>query len=191
MSKADYPSIDSLRQAFRYENGKLFWLVRPVEHFKDAGYAARLNTRCSGKEAGCLSTHIDKFGKEHKRWKIRLFDILMYRYQIVWAIHNNEWLKDNEIDHENRNTIDDKIENLRRATDTNQAGNCGKRSHNTSGFKGVYFNKKRNQYFGQMTTKNGHRGTKGFDTAEQAHESYCEMGREYFGEFFHDGKDPA
>jgi hypothetical protein len=190
MPKINYPDIELVRQSLRYEDGKLFWLPRPPEHFKDPSYSERINKTRAGEEAGCISKYIDKNGKLHKRWVIRVFDIKLYRYQIIWALHKNEWLEKNEIDHENRNTLDDKIENLRSATRHNQAGNVGKRSHNTSGYKGVTYVAKRDQYFAQMTTKDGHKGSRGFDTPEEAHEEYCRMAREYFGEFFHDGKDP-
>jgi hypothetical protein len=66
----DYPSIESLRQAFLYKDGKLFWLVRPVEHFTNADYASRSNKKLAGKEAGCKSEYIDKYGKIHKRWVV-------------------------------------------------------------------------------------------------------------------------
>jgi hypothetical protein len=114
-----------------------------------------------------------------------------YRYQIIWAIHHNEWLNDKSIDHDNRNTLDDKIENLRKATDKDQGGNCGKRSHNTTGYKGVTFDKRRNKYVAQMRQKGKHIFIGYFDNAEDAHKAYCVVAQEYFGEFFHDGKDPA
>lgn len=47
------------------------------------------------------------------------------------------------VDHINRNRADDRIENLRLATHSENIINSGVFSHNTSGFKGVYFYRNR------------------------------------------------
>lgn len=195
MPRIQYPSIDLVRQCLRYEDGKLYWLERSPSTFKDPSYAPRVNKRCSGKEAGCMSEYTDKQGKLHRRWCIRIFDIKLYRYQIVWALFNNEWIGKNSLDHIDRDSTDDRIENLRPASQKDQAGNCGKRSHNTTGYKGVIYIKSRGKYYAQMTISENGKGKHiyvgSFNTPEEAHEAYCKRAKNYFGEFFHDGKDDS
>lgn len=48
------------------------------------------------------------------------------------------------IDHENRNKLDCRRENLRAATHAQNMVNCQMRSHNTSGYRGVSFDKREN-----------------------------------------------
>lgn len=194
MRRKDYPSIDLVRQVFREENGKLFWLERDASTI-DSGssdYIARTNKRFAGKEAGCVS-RTTNYGKVQERWVVRVNGIKLYRYQIIWAIRKGEWIDSKSLDHENRDSLDDRIENLRIATQHQQAGNCGKRSHNTTGYKGVSFDKNKNKYYAQMNVKDGNKRKHVFlglfDDPEEAHEVYVKKAKEYFGEeFFHDGK---
>ena len=55
------------------------------------------------------------------------------------------------VDHKNRNRLDNRKENLRKATTTQQAQNRGLQSNNTSGVVGIYYRKERNAWFAQIT----------------------------------------
>ena len=109
MRKKDYPSSEYLRQCFEYKNGKLFWKVRPKNHFKNEHSWNSNSRRFAGKEAGFCSEE-----RDGPRWTIRVNKITTRRHIIVWYIFNNDIIQNNiDVDHKNRNTIDDRIENLR------------------------------------------------------------------------------
>lgn len=59
-------------------------------------------------------------------------------HRLVWLWHNG-YLPEHGIDHINRIRNDNRIENLREATQRCNLRNCGNFSHNTSGVKGVNF----------------------------------------------------
>jgi hypothetical protein len=86
-------------------------------------------------------------------------------------------------DHRNHNTLDNRRDNLRIATRTQQQRNKRKNQKNTSGFKGVY--PKNGRYAAQIKAggKQIYLGTR--DTAEAAHELYREAALRLHGEFAH------
>ena len=90
-----------------------------------------------------------------------------------------------QIDHINRIKSDNRIINLRVCTTQENSRNTKVNSKNTSGFKGVTFNKDKGKY--QASTKiNGkgkHLGL--FNTAKEAGECYDNFVKNNHGEFYH------
>lgn len=85
------------------------------------------------------------------------------------------------VDHKNNDHTDDRWENLRPATKSQNSANSKRPVTNTTGFKGV---KRQNRKFSariRYMDKQMHLGM--FDTAEEAHEAYMAAARKYFGEF--------
>ena len=105
-----------LRKLIIYKSdGKLLWSSVHLTHH--------------GKEAG---TARDRDGY----YQIRVNDILYKVHRIIWYWHYGDWPK-GQIDHINRNKGDNRIENLRDITQTQNARNCDLRKCNTSGYRGV------------------------------------------------------
>lgn len=90
-----------------------------------------------GDEAGRLSSH--RYPRtEYLRIKIAGRSYGAHR--IVWLWHHG-YLPEHEIDHINRVSTDNRIENLREVTRTCNLRNTGNHSQNTSGVKGVNYHK--------------------------------------------------
>jgi len=176
MPKRQYPSVDYLRQCFRYEDGKLYWLVRPREHFKSTGGWKMWNTKFPGKEAGSLRSH-----KKGPRWALAINNVLLARSILVYIIHRGT--PTGFVDHINRNPVDDRIENLREATGSQNNANSRMPKTNTSGFKGVTWHKESKKWVGQIK-KDGKMHYLGlFADPKKAHEAYCSAAKTLFGEF--------
>lgn len=102
---------------------------------------------------------------------------------ILSRVLNRPLERGEQVDHKNLNPLDNRRENLRLATHSNNMRNRGLQINNTSGFMGVTFRKKRNKYESQITFngKSIHLGH--FDDAISAANAYDEAARKFHGEF--------
>lgn len=87
------------------------------------------------------------------------------------------------IDHIDGNRTNNNIENLRPATLNQNARNCKVPSHNTSGHKGVCWDKNRCKWMAYITINNKFKSLGRFDNIEDAAEAYKTAAKQYFGEF--------
>ncbi len=101
------------------------------------------------------------------------------------SIHR--WLMDYPddkcIDHINRDPLDNRMCNLRVCNRQENSFNTDKHKDNTSGWKGITFHK--NKYRARIVIdgKSKHLGY--FNTAQEAHDAYCEKAKELHGDFFY------
>jgi len=88
-----------------------------------------------------------------------------------------------EVDHINGNTLDNRRENLRVCT--HQQNQCNRKigKNNTSGFKGVYFNKNNNNYRSEICFKNKKYFLGYFKSALEASKAYNKKSIELHGNF--------
>jgi hypothetical protein len=87
------------------------------------------------------------------------------------------------VDHIDRNKKNNRIENLRPATKSQNAINSKMRSTNTSGFRGVYWNGRRSKWHARLTIDNKVKHLGYFDSVEEASKKYQEICKLHFGEF--------
>ncbi len=177
MAKKPLPSPEELRQLLRYEpeTGKLFWLPRPREMFTSDRSFNTWNVRFAGAEA---------FATVHRQGYrcgvIAGEKCLAHR--AVWAVHSGRW-PENQIDHINGDKTDNRIANLREATHAENLQNSRRPSRNTSGFKGVCFDRSRGKWMARIHADGRDRMLGRFDTPEEAHAAYRAAAEKHHGEF--------
>lgn len=66
-------------------------------------------------------------------------------HRLIWLLTHGEW-PENEIDHVDRDRMNNKIENLRDATRTENSHNCTMNKNNSIGYPGVSFHKQHKKY---------------------------------------------
>jgi AP2 domain len=97
------------------------------------------------------------------------------------TVYLHSWLTGYEkTDHHNRDSLDNTRVNLRLANDIENQGNRGPNKNNTSGYKGVVFDKSRGNWRAKMAGRTvGGR----FNSPEDAAHAYDEAAQKHFGEF--------
>lgn len=128
---------------------------------------------------GDLAGQVDRHG--HRMINV---DGLRYMaHRLAWFHYYGRW-PENEIDHQNLISGDNRIDNLREATHTENVRNCVRRRNNKTGFKGVGRHSQAPHRFQAQITVDGRPIYLGlFDTPEQAHDAYVAASAKYHGEF--------
>ena len=92
-----------------------------------------------------------------------------------------------EVDHIFHNPLDNRRNNLRFATSTQQKFNTKLRSDNTSGHRGIYWDKERSKWHVNISNR-GTRITKRFDNYDDAVEFTDEIFKKWHEEFLYKQK---
>lgn len=150
-------SIAYLRECFSIEpsTGSLTWRHRPLDHFSNKKAWTRMITMHAGKIAGTIGHG----GYRRITVKIEGKRRNLLAHRIIFAITNGRWPSD-QLDHENRNRVANKIENLREATPALNQQNTNLRSDNKSGAAGIWWSERRQRWLVTIMA-NGHRHYRG------------------------------
>ncbi len=159
-------------QHFTYnpESGDLLWKERPVLKRQIAVW----NMRFAGKVAGCKTWH--RGGVPHQ-----IAVVFHYKmrptHRIIWEMHNGPIPKGILIDHEDGNPFNNRLSNLRQATNAQNLRNRGRQKNNTTGYKGVSIS----PWGYRVQINNRHVGY--FKTLEEAATAYAAEADRLHGEF--------
>lgn len=168
MTKHSILDESAIRNALRYEDGKLFWLWRD-----DIPLA--VNKRFAGKEAG---------SRDNKGYVVVRLNLAIYKaHRIVWCIHNGPIPDGMEVDHINGLKDDNRIENLRLCSGSENLANRPAPSHNTSGQKGVTWDKRRQKWAAEIKFNGRKRYLGRYAEKSDAIAAYRKAAHELHGEF--------
>lgn len=87
------------------------------------------------------------------------------------------------VDHINRNGLDNRRQNLRIATRTQNQANRRLPSVNTSGYRGIYFSKRKNRWIARVSIGHKHNYLGSFHSPAEAAMAYDVAARHLYGEF--------
>lgn len=91
--------------------------------------------------------------------------------------------KGDEVDHQDRNTLNNRKSNLRDCTKSTNAINSKLHNTNTSGYRGVAWSNKDNKWMAYMYKKNKFINLGYFNNAEEAYKKRTIAEKEYYGDF--------
>lgn len=157
-------TAETLRELLDYDpkTGMLAWRV------------ARSGTNGIGSIAGCVN--------ENGYRRICIHGRRFLAHRLAWLYVHGVWPA-NEIDHINGVRRDNRLANLREATRSENKRNEGANTRNTSGFKGVCWNKRERKWTAEIVV-NGKRSFLGlFSTPKAAHVAYCAAAKRLHGKF--------
>jgi hypothetical protein len=175
--------MDIIREALEIDptsKSGLRWKVRPRSHFHKGRAWKNFNSRDAGNEAG--SSY--KRRKSDVRFTVGIGLCYYWAHRIVYALHYGIDPGESQIDHINGNGADNRIENLRLATNQQNSRNRRIRSDNTSGHKGVSWSRSSKKWGAKtmIDRKQKHLGY--FDSIEDASAAYEAAAQREFGEFY-------
>lgn len=157
------PSFERVRELLDYDaaTGDLRW---------------RIGRR--GASAGKIAGSLHKSGY----WTIRIDRRATLAHHLVWIFHYGAGSA-RDIDHRDTNKLNNKIENLREATMSQNLANSKIAKNNTSGKKGVTWDSERKKWLSQLTFQGKNLYLGRFDNVDDAHTAYAAKAAELFGEF--------
>jgi hypothetical protein len=172
------PSPSVLRQLIDYdpETGALVWRVRDVSFFTDGERSAlgamnAWNARHAGKPALKAKMSSGYFMG-------RIFGRKYLAHRVSWAIYSGEW-PERQIDHINGNRLDNRIANLRCATNQENSKNRAIGINNTSGTIGVYWSINRSNWFAEIYTNGNKKRIGYFKSKDEAIQARAKANLEY------------
>ena len=160
--------IDYFRSLLSYdkETGELKWKVRKGRQ-----------------SAGSIAGSITKTGYRHVG--IDGYDYKCHR--VAFFLHFGRWPV-GYLDHKNRISTDNRIENLRECSPGENSRNMTRPSHNTSGVKGVGYCKQTGKYAAWIWKNHRKIWLGRHPTIEMARDAYMRASEKYHGEFGTNGE---
>lgn len=155
------PSRDRIAKFLRYDpaTGALTWISR-------RGVRA-------GRVAGCVSPD------DYRRVGFDMSEYLAHR--LVWALHHDEVPE--FLDHINGDKDDNRIENLRPASKSENGMNRSKQRNNVSGVKGVCWDTRKGRWLATIKKEGKQVRLGHFSDPEAAHAAYAKAAQDLHGQF--------
>jgi len=156
---------EMIREHLLYENGVLYW----------TNLKRSYRSVSNGKEAGCLTPYGYIIVKVNQK--------LIFAHRIVYFLHNGVW-PHAEIDHINKIRTDNRIENLRDCSRTQNSWNRNRK--NSKYGRGISWSKDKNKYRVRVNKNGKVVFERCYDDLEFAQLVASEARKKYYGEFAYD-----
>ncbi len=169
---------DTLRQLLRldHETGRLWWLSREPTWFATKRAFSTWNTRYAGKEAFTATS-----GKGYRHGAI--LGRTCEAHRAVFALVHGRWPAGGEVDHRDGNKLNNRPDNLRAASHTENTRNRGGDAESTSRFCGVCWDSRCQKWRAHATMHGTFHHLGRFIDEVDAARAYDEFARAHHGAF--------
>lgn len=164
-------TAERLRLLLRYdpETGEFCWLSRPPNSRANKIF----NAKYVGRIAGCVCPRGYRY--------IKIEQQFFSASRLAWLYMTGEWPKD-EADHKDRDPSNNRFNNLREASRSQNGANRGVHKNSRSGVKGVYFSAHHRKWVSQAGGR-GKRIVRMHESLEGATAAYQRDAAALFGSF--------
>lgn len=152
--------------------------LREILHYDPATGIFCFRVRRGGKKPGDTAGYLDSNGYI----LIQVDGHTAQGQRLAWLYMHGEWPPE-EIDHKNMCRSDNRFDNIRAATKSQNGMNRRKRADNTSGFKGVTRRANGGGWFARIKSGDKQKYLGTFRTPDSAGAAYAEAARRLHGEF--------
>lgn len=161
---------ECLNARLTYVDGELFWKPRTLDISKNEHQMNAWNARYSEKTVnkGLLNSGYRYFSLNGKSWLL---------HRAIYTMHHG--LPNKEVDHINGDKLDNRIENLRPATSSQNKHNARPRGGNSK-HKGVYWNSKDKRWRAQASLNGTVKYLGNFKNETDAAQAYNEFAEKYY-----------
>ena len=149
----------------------------------DTGIFTWLKAACNSVRVGSVAGCLDTYGYIRIKRARKQYGA----HRLAFLYMTGEFPVD-QVDHINGVRNDNRWLNLRQATGSQNMSNQGKPITNTSGFKGVFWNKSAKKWLAQIGHMNRVIYLGLFTTPEAAHQAYIAAAEKFHGNFANVGK---
>jgi hypothetical protein len=162
---------------------ELLEICEPSDPQEESGLKRKVSRggQVAGSWAGYVSEK-EQCGKIRKVWMVRI-DVKMYlASRIIYFMHYGVDPYPMEVDHEDRNSLNNNVENLRLGSRVLQGQNRGMHSNNTSGVKGVYWHKGASKWMARINVEDKRKYLGLYTTVKEAAEARNAAIKKYWPE---------
>lgn len=156
------------KDVFEYKDGILYWKVSTARCVKVGDAACSPGGRTLN---GDFYLQVHYKGKKYKS------------HRVIWELFNGEIPEGYQIDHIDQDKTNNRIENLRLCTRSENKINVGVRSDNSSGAKGVSWKKDVSKWQARIYKDRKCINLGYYDTIEEAAEAYRKGSLKFFPTF--------
>jgi hypothetical protein len=132
-----------------------------------------------GRPVGFVLKDAKRPGKMYMATKISGQHFCIHR--LIWVWHHGDWPE--QLDHIDRNTLNNKIENLRSASASKNMMNRKTFKNNKSGYRGVSWHKTQKKWFAYVDADKKRKNLGYFDSLEEAANVANEARKTFHGQF--------
>lgn len=161
------------------KSGTLIWRDRGREQFNSNNGHRVFSQMFAGTVAGTT------YGRGGRRAVMVHGFGIRPEHRVIWTLHHGRIPDGMVIDHINGDPSDNRIENLRACTETENARNSRNKKHSASRFKGVarYNQRGKIRWRARICTDGGRLSLGLFDSESEAFEAYRRAANKHHGEY--------